>query len=468
MEQSSSAPSAKRANAPKVSYRTVLKHPSVQMLSVSRAALKLAGATLSYGVMVYLARQGANQLEITVVSLMTYIAALLFGTQGGMLADSVAKRSLIVGGCFSLAAICFIIPFWFGTDVPQLIVLVFLSSAISQIISPGLKAVVALVATPEEMATTGALISLIGSSASALGSSFLSPILIKAGGLNLMLFCCSVIFLLGATRAVRLPSEHIEHPWKATGHVFRSWFSTLDPRMQARWIRAHPQASSIILLAAIAGALYEGFNTLMPVYVRDVLHADPANSVYIFALASIGFLGGTLFGPLLMALLGERRLIIVAVAISSVSMICFGLIDRLADTLAPYSPLRVVEVFGIDLSQTVLAASLLAIPANLGSSLASSSAQVYINRHVPVSQQGQLFGVQDVQRNVVYAIVVLMLGIIATVIPVTATLLLAPMLAAMFVVAILRFNLRVSSEDAAQEVTVRQAVRALLGHQSVR
>ena len=60
---------------PEVTYRSVLKHDNVKILAASRAAAKMAGSTLSYGAMVYLAQIGSSQIQISSVSAAQYLAA---------------------------------------------------------------------------------------------------------------------------------------------------------------------------------------------------------------------------------------------------------------------------------------------------------------------------------------------------------------------------------------------------------
>jgi hypothetical protein len=72
--------------------------------------------------------------------------------------------------------------------IGHLMFILFLTGALSQIISSGLKSVVAIVATPAEVATTGALVNVMGSIGSAIGSSLLAPILIKLSGIDVVLY----------------------------------------------------------------------------------------------------------------------------------------------------------------------------------------------------------------------------------------------------------------------------------------
>ncbi len=68
------------------------------------------------------------------------------------------------------------------------------------------------------------------------------------------------------------------------------------------------------------------------------------------------------------------------------------------------------------MSDPVLAAGIIAFPANLGSTMCLQAVQVYINRTVPQDQQGGIFGLQQVQENALNLIVILLLGGLATII----------------------------------------------------
>jgi MFS family permease len=420
------------------SYREVLKDANVAILSLSRASGKLAGAIVSYGAMVYLAREGASQFQISLVAAAGYVAPLFFGLQGGTLADSLSKRIALIGGFIAQAATVFLIPIFFGTDVWDLVVIMFMASLLNQVISPSLKSAVALVASPAQLATTSALVGVVGSIASAIGSAFVAPTLIKWGGINLVLGVAGCVYLLGALRSYRLPEKE---QMGSTVGAFRTvdWRpKALSLKSTARWILEHRPVATMILAGAVVVALFEASNTLMPVYVRDVLDADPANSIYIFAPAGIGFLIGTFAAPWFMHKYGERRLLFVSLGASSISMVLLGLIDRVAWFFAIFSPLRLLELFGIELSDKVLAAGVISIPFNFGSCAAGAAVQTFINRTVPLVQQGATFGLEEVQENALILASVLSLGAISGAIGPRIVFVLAPPVILAFVVWLLR------------------------------
>ncbi|CAN5510567.1 hypothetical protein BH09CHL1_BH09CHL1_19560 [soil metagenome] len=448
-------PSAQRTTGLRAQLR-IVREPGVQELVLARAASKLGIATLSYGGMVYLARQGASDITVVLVSASGYLAALLFGLQGGTLADILPKRWALAVGLGIQALLCFITPTLFGTGVLPLITLLFLVSAISQVTTPAMKSAVTLVTTMAEVVAVSALIGLIGSLGSAVGSTFLAPMLIRYSGIRAVMYTAGLVLAVAAIRSLRLPDEAGRKRPDQEG-MFRDSFVT--PRRMAEWAAKSPGVASMVLVGGLVVALFESINSLLPVYVREVLHADPALSVYIFAPAGVGFFIGTILGPLLIRLVGERWVAAISLLCIATGAILFGTIHEVASSLAPYSPLRIVELFGVELKDPILAAGLIIIPTNFGSTAAAASVQAFINKFVPLDRQGRTFGMQEVIEQAVTIIALIALGGISSLAGAQVVYLVAPFVVIMVGVWFVRFSYRVVGENQPER---RQAVQALV------
>ena len=383
-DRSDSAPDAADDDgaSAEVTYLEVVAVRDVRILAISRFMSKTAISTLSYGTMVYLARGGASQFQLSLANGATFLAALLFGFQGGQVADSVPKRLALALGFGAQAALCFATPSLLGTGVGDLLLLIFVASVIAQVVSPGLKAAVSVVASPAQLATAGALVSVVGSIGSAIGSAFIAPLLIKTTGIETVLYVGGTLFVFGAIRVLALPQKSGEPSMRSamTGVDWRS--SALSLRATAQWIVEERQVGLVLLVGAIVVALYQGFNTLLPIYVRDVLEEDPADTIYIFAPAGIGFLVGALYGPRLIDRYGERRLAVASLGCMAGGMMLFGVIDTVAPLFALVSPLRLFELIDVSISDKTLAAGVIAIPTNFGSTAAGAAVQTFVNRRV--------------------------------------------------------------------------------------
>ncbi len=439
----------------RVGYIEAFRQPEVRNLAQSHGAARLAMATVSYGTMVSLASHGAAQWEISLVSASTYLSAVLFGVQGGILADSLSKRVSIAGGYIVIAALYLALPVMFGAGIGQLLIVMFLSSAVMQVVSPSLKSAVALVSKPRDVAVVATSVSMISSIASALGSSFLAPVLIKVTSLNVLLVVASLILAVGAWETLKLPkTEHGAALRDAVRQVgWREHMFSL--RRMAVWLVNYRWVGVLLLVGAIAVSLNEALNTLIPLYVRHVLDSDPTNTVYIFAPAGIGYLAGMLLTPLLIDRIGSRKLALISVFIMSGSMILLGLIDIVTPFVAPFSPLRLVgALFDQHINDKVLAASTIAMPANFGSTAAGSSVQTFINRRVPLAQQGATFGVQEVLENSATLVLILLAGVISGLVGPRLVFVVAPIVAFALVLWLIVYSFRVAAH---QQIRVSDA-----------
>jgi MFS family permease len=202
-------------------------------------------------------------------------------------------------------------------------------------------------------------------------------------------------------------------------------------------------------------ALGETVSSLIPVYVRDVLDTDPAQSVYIFAPAGLGYLAGTVSAPWLMKKFGQRRVGFGAFLVTAIGVMMFGFVDALAPFLAPISPTRLFNFLpGVDLSDPVLAAGFIAMPANYGSTATSAAVQNFINARVPLINQGGVFGMEKVVDNILTIVAVLSMGALATAVGTQVVMVIVPLAVFLIVVWLIRYSVRTTGQAAPGPVAV--------------
>ena len=369
----------------------------VQVLLLSRLLSELGMATLSYGAMVHVARIGASQLEVTFLSTAGAIAALIFGLSGGALADSLSKRVALVGAYGMQAVLCIVIPLTLGTDFVSLLLLVFSVRLLTQVVAPAVKAAVYLIASATEIGVAVMLLTMAGGIGSGVGTAVLAPTLIKLFEIRVLLFIVGGIMVLAAIRTLRLPGDRNEIP--RAGEEAKPQAERLTLLSAGSWLLSHPALASIIMSGAIVAILNDVFESLQPIFVRDTLNTDPANSVYVFAPGLIGTILAVVLSPLLIRWPGERWLINIALFSFAGALVLLGLIHYVGPYLAPFSPLHLLAPFGLNFSQLVLAAGLVGVPVKFGAGAANTAVQAYINRRVPYGEQGSAFGMLTVLQN---------------------------------------------------------------------
>lgn len=422
-------------------------NPAVRALVVSRFASMLGIATLSYGLMVFLATAGASQATVSIIGGMRFFAALLFGISGGAITGLMSKRSAMVTAYALQALACFILPLLLGTTLPALVVLIFLISALAQIVAPAVKAATALVSTPAQVAVVAAIISLAAGLGAAIGSAFFAPFLINAASLRTLIFASGFILAIGAVRALWVPQDGEGVSLKAAMDRLDWRASTPTLRRTIEWVLEDRALSSMVLVGALAVGLFEGFNTLIPIYIRDVLQANPALTVFILAPGGLGAVVGTIVGPWLMDRRGERVLALVALVVLTSSFVLFGLIDQVTWLFAAISPLRLLNLFGMAPPPGVQAAGMIAILTSFGSTAAAAAVQAYVNRYVFLVKQPSTFGMQSVIESAVSLLAVVGLGVLASVIGSKMAFIVAPLVLIALLVVVIQYGVRAAERE---------------------
>lgn len=427
---------------------TLLHDPGVRTLILARFCTALGLTGLAYAVMVYLATIGTSQAIISLVGAVRFLAALLFGLGGGALAGATSSRSALATTYALQAAACFAVPTLWGTSVGSLIVLIFFETTVGQLGVPAMKAAAAEVTIAAQIAVATAILTLAGGIGAAIGSAFLAPVLIYKSTLTIVIYVCGAVLALSAVRVRQLPADAAATPITQAIRTINWRASLPSPRRTAAWILDNRRFAAMILVGGMAIALYEGMNSLMPVYVRDVLGADPTLTVFIIAPGGLGFLAGSALGPWLMDHRGERALAIYALAILSLGFVLFGLIEQVTPFLAPLSPLRLLELIGVQLSPPMRAAGLISILTMFGATAAGAAVQTYVNRYVMLTRQASTFGMQELLDNVFVLVILLALGGFATLLGPRLVFLLAPPLLVLLVVWLIRLSFRITANEA--------------------
>jgi hypothetical protein len=138
-------------------------------------------------------------------------------------------------------------------------------------------------------------------------------------------------------------------------------------------------------------------------------------------------------------------------------MICFGIIDVVAPFVAWANPLRLLELFGVELTQLVLAAGVIAAPTNFGSVVTGAAVQTYVNRRVPPVAQGATFGVEEMLENLLTLFAVLLVGLVATLVGSQAVMIVAPAI----ILALILYFIRSSYRHGGADTSLRDDVNYL-------
>jgi len=391
-----------------------------QQLLASRFLSDAGQQSLAFGALVAVTRGGASAFEVALVGSAALLPPALLGLYGGAVADALPKRVALAGVYFLQALLCFLVPLFGGTDLAYMLLLLLAVNALGQVSGPTESSVLPLVASKEELATGASLIAFASAAGGAVGTALLAPVLVRAVGVEPVLYIAGVLLLLAASRVFDLQGGESHQRLRET-------LPQVKVRAALHWLAGHPAVATMIIVSVLTGTANVVLQTLAPRYVQSVLHVDAADSAYVFAPSALGLITALLSAPFLMRIRGERVVALVGLFFAATSMMLLGIVGDVAAVVDPVNPLRLTGVVQLDLSERLRTAALIAIPLAFGTSLTATSVQTYINRRVPLAFQGRTFAMQSWLRNGSAIVPLLTLGALATEFGVEDVLLFSPL-----------------------------------------
>ncbi|MDP2674728.1 MAG: MFS transporter [Dehalococcoidia bacterium] len=391
-----------------------------QQLLASRFLSDAGQQSLAFGALVAVTRGGASAFEVALVGTAALLPPALLGLYGGAVADALPKRVALAGVYFLQALLCFLVPLLGGTDLAYMLFLLLAVNALGQVSGPTESSVLPLVASKEELATGASLIALSSAAGGAVATALLAPVLVRAVGVEPVLYIAGVLLLLAASRVFDLQGGDSHQQLRET-------LPQVKVRTALRWLADHPAVATMIIVSVLTGTANVVLQTLAPRYVQSVLGVDAADSAYVFAPSALGLVTALLSAPYLMRIRGERVAALVGLFFTSAALMLLGIVGDVANVVDPLNPLRLTGVVQLDLSERLRTAGLIAIPLAFGVSLTATSVQTYINRRVPLAFQGRTFAMQNWLRNGSAIVPLLTLGALATEFGVQDVLLFSPL-----------------------------------------
>jgi MFS family permease len=393
-----------------------------QHLMASVFLADAARDALRYGALIAVARSGGSTLDAALVGVASLVPPTLLGLYGGAVADAMPKR-IALGAVYILdAAVCFIVPVWFGTGLGAIVLLIFGVNVLGQVSGPTEQSIAPLVASETELASANSLLSLVSNLGTVFGTALLAPVLVRLIGVRAVFYVAGILLFLASGRILNVRSR-----WDQQKVRWRR--PEVNVVTTIRWLIDQPAVATMIVVGVVAGTANVVMQTLAPRYVQTVLEVDPADAVYVFAPSSIGLALALLAAPTLIRLRGERMSALMGFAVTATALCLLGFVRRDLQALTdPVNPLRLVSIIGIDMGGPLRTASFLVLPLGFGMALTTMSVQTYINRRVPLTYQGRAFALQSTLKNGSSIIPLLTLGAAASVLGVDVVLIFSPFL----------------------------------------
>lgn len=269
------------------------------MLVVIGQIISLFGnAILRFALPLYLLRETGSPAIFGAVNASSFIPMILFSLVGGVLADRVNKRNIMVALDFSTAALIFIFYLLHGMVpiVPLMIVCLMILYGISGAYQPTVQASIPVLVERERMVQGNAIINMVNTLSSLLGP-VIGGVLFGAFGIVPILFISIFCFVFSAVMEIFIHIPYLKQPTEAGAFaIVRE-----DIRQSWRYIRHEkPVFLSVVLILALFNLFLSAVIIVgIPVIVVNILAMnDTALGIAQGALGLGGLMGGILAGVL--------------------------------------------------------------------------------------------------------------------------------------------------------------------------
>lgn len=255
------------------------------MLVVIGQIISLFGnAAIRFALPLYLLNQTGSSALYGTVTAFAFIPAILLSPVGGIIADRINKRNIMVMLDFFTAAVIltFSVLMNHVNLAPLLTVTLMLLYGIAGAYQPSVQASIPALVSQKHFMEANSIINTISSFSSLLGP-VLGGILYSTYGLKPVLWVCIICFLLSAVMEIfiDIPFENLE----SEGSVWET--AIADFTESTRFIRKEkPEVKKVMLTVCGMNLFLSAMITVgMPYMITEVLHFDAGtgNQLYGFA-----------------------------------------------------------------------------------------------------------------------------------------------------------------------------------------
>lgn len=415
----------------------LLENSRFRRLIEARIIGQTAQNAMAYALFILVVKETGSSVRSTLLVMAFTLPAIVLGIPAGAVADMVPRRLTLTLG-YLLRAIIVGSLIFYADDTTSIYLLAAAFSTVGQFFAPAEAAVVPALVRRDQLPAANALMVLTLILGQIAGMVVMAPILIKLLGTR-SVFVVGTILLCGSTYIMG---------WMASGFSHGEEEKRPSPgfveamREGFRILRADRRAYLAIVYLVTSLSLLKVLVILLPKYTENVLEISAEDTVYVAAPAAIGAAIGLVLAPPASRWFGAWRVVAFGFALFLLGLVGMGLVVYVRDFIKANLDFGISFVEReVGVSSVITVSMLLAIPIGLAFSLVSVAARVVMNEHAPPEAQGRIFAVQMAVGDFLSLLPLLLVGVVADVVGVRATLLVSA-LSAIAVAGYLTFSRR--------------------------
>lgn len=251
------------------------------------------------------------------LGLVRVVPLVLFALLGGVLADALDRRRLMLGGQVLMGLIAAGLGFWTLAGlraVWPLYAVAALNAAVIAIEGPARQSIIPALVPRERLANAVSLNSITSQLASIGGPALMGVVLSHSIGLVYCLNAASFVGIIGALMLIRTPPRDGPAP-RISLHAALEGL---------RFVRGSRLLVALMLLDFLA-TFFSSATALLPIYAREILRVGPQGYGWLVAAPSAGALLGAVGMALAPPIRRQGRVVLWAVLAYGVATVLFGL-----------------------------------------------------------------------------------------------------------------------------------------------
>jgi len=232
-----------------------------------------------------------SPFQVTAVNAVSMAPMMLFAGWGGVIADRMNRRTIVVVGevfSFSFLIIHTILLFADRIEVWQVYVLGLANGIVFALYHPARNAMVANVVAHRDMASAVSLFTTIFSGSQLIGPA-LAGFVIRFWGMDVTFLIASLLLLPAAAFVLLLPNAGTASQAQARS-IGSTWTAISEG---INYIRGRPLLVGLTLLGLVGTLFALPYNTILPVFADDILDAGPDGLGLLGAAAGVGGILGS-------------------------------------------------------------------------------------------------------------------------------------------------------------------------------
>ena len=236
-----------------------------------------------------LQRETGDPFQVTAIHAVAMLPMLLFSGWGGVLADRFTRRSVLVMGeslNFFIIGLQTVLLFLGVHDVWPVYVLALANGSVFALYHPARNAMVPNLVKPRDLRSAVILFTTIFAVSQIIGPG-LAGYLIKWSSMSVTFLVATLLVLPAGAMALLLPSGSTNQRPAANG----TWNSIMEG-MQYIWER--PLLIGLTLLGLVGTLFALPYNSILPVFADDILHAGPQGLGLLGVAAGVGGIFGVI------------------------------------------------------------------------------------------------------------------------------------------------------------------------------